>query len=183
MVTERRIKFRKGLSSLYLPHYDALCGILDSEWQPYSGLRDMDEQTELFAMGRTKLGVACGCPGNPPAGKCKRHPLGASVTRARAGQSAHNYGCATDWAIFENGKFYWPSAESIVWKEFEQAVYKAGLKWGGDFNGPENPAPNAIVDCPHAELALTCSWSHVYVEYSRNGMRAAQEKIEASQAK
>ena len=29
-------------------------------------------------------------------------------SRAEAGESPHNYGCATDWALFVDEKFIWP---------------------------------------------------------------------------
>lgn len=154
---ERRAKFRKGLSSLYLPIYDFLCQELPPEWAPHQGLRTPEEQDQLFQLGR----------GRP----------GAKVTNAKGGQSAHNYGCATDWTVFEDGKPVWLPKEDFRWRTYQQAIEKVGARWGGDWNANGVRDRNDF-DLYHNELAIDCSWTHVYLEFSKNGMRAAQEYIE-----
>lgn len=143
----RREKFRKGLSTLYLPYYDALCGILSEEWQPYYGARTFAEQDLLWAQGRSSPGRI--------------------VTYAKGGQSAHNYGCATDFAYFRpDGSIDWGTDK---WPEYGQAVEKVNAVWGGSFSKP---------DKPHNELFIQCSWSHILQVFKQSGLRAAMEKIE-----
>lgn len=72
--------------------------------------RTFAQQSELYAIGRTKAGQPCSCGGKANAiGTCKKHPLGLTVTKANAGQSYHNYGLAVDAALFidtnGDGKF------------------------------------------------------------------------------
>lgn len=149
----RRKFFRTGLSKLYLPFYDALCNELGEEWQPYCGVRSFDEQTVLYAKGRTSF------------------PIGPQfiVTRAKAGESAHNYGCATDWAYFDGNDLIWLKREDPKWAVYENAVSKVGLLSGQGFKDPD-----------HNELAIDCDWKHVLLMYKQGGMTQAQQHIEAN---
>lgn len=150
MVTraERIARCRKGLSSLFLPLYDAVFAELSPEWAPYFGLRTFEEQDRLYAQGRTASGSI--------------------VTQARGGESAHNYGCAFDATIWtSNGAPIWIPRNDFKWVGFVELLTKFGLKPGADWG-----------DMGHAELAIGCSWKHVQLEFSKNGMRAAQEYIE-----
>lgn len=160
MLTDRRSKFRKGLSSLYLPYYDALCGILPDYWQPYQGLRSIDEQDLLYAQGRSRPG-----------------PI---VTWSKGGTSAHNYGCATDWVRFEGILPLWNLKD---WTEYQQALEKVGLKWGADWNQNGRSDDETKIDRPHNELVIACSWRHVHQILNAQGMLAAQQHIEANLAK
>ncbi len=154
---ERRDFFRKGLSSLYLPFYDALCVDLPASWQPYSGIRTFDEQTGLYAEGRTK----------PPIGIQYR------VTNARAGYSGHNYGAATDWTWFDgDGNLCWLDDADIRWQGYVDVVEKVGLQSGKHWG-----------DIDHNELRLTCDWPHVYGIYISNGMTSAQQHMEDNMVK
>lgn len=150
--TDRRTKFRQGLSTLYLPFYDALCGLLTDEWQPYSGFRTFNEQDQLYAKGRTRPGGI--------------------ITNAKGGESAHNYGCATDWCPWTGGVPLWPGASDPTWKPYLDAIEKVGLVSGSSFG-----------DFPHNELTLNASWRHILLTFKQNGMKAAQEHIERSVAK
>lgn len=61
------------------------------------GLRTWPEQGQLYAKGRTRPGEPCHHNGVTSAvGSCAAHPLGATVTRAKPGESTHNYGLALD---------------------------------------------------------------------------------------
>lgn len=80
-----------------------------------SGTRTFAEQDALFAQG--------------------------GVTKARGGQSNHNYGLAFDVTIFESGKPVW---ESPVYRSVGTIGKSLGLSWGGDWK--------SIVDEPHFEL-------------------------------
>lgn len=149
---ERRLKFRQGLSSLYLPIYDTICSLLPSPWAPFYGVRTFDEQTGLYAIGRTT--------GQP----------GKTVTDAKAGESPHNYGCASDWIIWtENGQPIWMNERDGRWQAYDDACSKAGAIWGGNFHKS---------DRPHNELHIECDWKHVLLAYGQNGMTAAQQFIE-----
>ncbi len=132
MIKERRQFFRRGLSGLYTPIYDALSALLPDEWQPYQGLRSLEEQDKLYAQGRTTPGEI--------------------VTLARSGLSPHNYGCASDWTIFDGSQPVWLKAKDPRWAEYEQACEKAGARWGGTFS---------FVDCPHNELPIRVRWREV----------------------
>lgn len=149
----RRAYFRTGLSRLYLPFYDALCAELPPEWQPYAGVRTVDQQDGLYAKGRTTF------------------PIGPQfiVTYAKGGQSAHNYGCATDWVFYENGTLTWLSKKDPRWEPYVSAVRKVGLRPGVEFG-----------DIDHNELRLTCDWPHVLLAFQQSGMTGAQQKIEES---
>ena len=153
MVNPRRIRFRVGLSDLYIPLYDRLCFILPQEWQPYSGMRDFRSQDELFAKGRT----------DEPIGKAFE------VTGARGGESPHNYGCASDWTIFQDGKPLWMHKDDSRWQTYFDAIEKAGLLSGAGWG-----------DVDHNELRIVRNWKEVHLAYLAGGMSAAALKIKAS---
>jgi hypothetical protein len=140
-----------------LPYYDALCDVLPDHWQPYQGLRTVEEQDLLFNQGRSRPGKI--------------------VTNARGGTSAHNYGCASDWVRFEASLPLWNLKD---WSEYQEALKKVGLRWGADWDMDGDTSDERFIDRPHNELAITCSWKHVYQIYAAQGMRAAQEHIESN---
>lgn len=74
-----------------------------------SGTRTYGEQNALFRRGRF---------GNPPP----------QVTKARGGQSNHNFGIAWDIGIFENGAYRGSSAK---YRKAAQVGLAPGLEWGG----------------------------------------------------
>jgi peptidoglycan L-alanyl-D-glutamate endopeptidase CwlK len=93
-----------------------------------SGTRTCEEQNDLFASGRTKSG-----------------PI---VTRARGGQSNHNFGVAWDIGVFGNGAYI---PESQLYKGAGAIGKENGLDWGGDWQSfPDEPHFQAI---PEAKLA------------------------------
>lgn len=87
------------------------------------GLRTFAEQDALFAQGRSRPGPV--------------------VTRARGGQSNHNYGLAVDLVPFNNGQPNW-NAPLGVWTTIGREAEKLGLEWGGDWR--------KFVDKPHVQL-------------------------------
>ncbi len=92
-----------------MPYYDTLCYLLPECWQPVSGYRSFEEQAAIYAQGRT-------IPG----------PI---RTKAQAGLSYHNYGLATDWGYFIDGKYMNTlRAEDTLWREYVDACAKAGLQ-------------------------------------------------------
>lgn len=75
-----------------------------------SGLRTYAEQDELYAQGRTKLGV--------------------KVTNARSGHSNHNFGIAFDIGVYERNKYL---ADSVKYKAVGVLGMDIGLEWGGNW--------------------------------------------------
>lgn len=146
---DRRDFYRKDLHSVYLPIYDALCKDLGPEWQPYYGLRTFAEQDKLYALGRTLPGSI--------------------VTNAQGGESAHNYGCATDWTMWnEDGTPIWMKFENPIVQKFGEIATRVGAQWGGAFHSP---------DGPHVELHLMVSWKSVKAVALGHGMYAAMEYV------
>ena len=76
-----------------------------------STYRDSESQNALYAQGRT-------APGN-------------IVTRAKAGQSWHNWRCALDVVPLVNGKAIWD--DHAMWKQVGEIGKSCGLEWAGDW--------------------------------------------------
>ena len=76
-----------------------------------STYRDSESQNALYAQGRT-------APGN-------------IVTRAKAGQSWHNWRCALDVVPLVNGKAIWD--DQAMWKQVGEIGKSCGLEWAGDW--------------------------------------------------
>ncbi len=87
------------------------------------GLRTIAEQDALFAKGRTTPG-----------------PI---VTRARGGESNHNYGLAADLCPFVNDRPDW-DAPMPVWSAIGEVAAAHGLEWGGTWK--------KFLDKPHVQL-------------------------------
>lgn len=76
-----------------------------------STYRDDESQNALYAQGRT-------APGNV-------------VTRAKAGQSWHNWRCALDVVPLVNGKAIWD--DQAMWVKVGEIGKSCGLEWAGDW--------------------------------------------------
>lgn len=113
-------------------------------------LRTFAEQDALFAQGRTRLFNNSG----------KR--LGV-VTKAKGGQSIHNYGLALDIVLVKDtngdGTFDTASWETNVdfdkdgradWMEVVNILKKHGWTWGGDWK--------SFKDAPHFEKTFGHTW-------------------------
>lgn len=111
------------------------------------GTRTFDVQDHLYEIGRTVKG-ANARPG---------HPMGDIVTKAKGGQSPHNYGLAVDFCILydkdHNGTFESLSWDTLVdlnmdgesdWHEVVDCFKAEGWAWGGDWVG-------SFKDNPHVE--------------------------------
>ena len=146
---ERRDKFGLGLHPSYKVLYLELCSALPDRWQPFWGLRTMDEQARLYAQGRTAPGAV--------------------VTQADAGYSAHNYGCASDWTIFNDlGEPQWMGAKNPAWGEYAAVCARLGLLYGGDFKSP---------DGYHNELSIGPTWGGVFKVFKSLGKHESDEFI------
>lgn len=154
MAKDPRIRFREGLHPQYLPLYDSLCQLLGPYWQPYYGTRGLAEQEILYAQGRTAPGLI--------------------VTYAKGGFSPHNYGCASDWTLWDaGGNPIWMKPGDSRWKEYAFACEKVGLVWGGDFE---------FRDCPHNELVVRGGWKRVGLEFAKGGLDLALGYIDKAKA-
>jgi peptidoglycan L-alanyl-D-glutamate endopeptidase CwlK len=98
-----------------------------------SGLRTYAEQNALYAQGRTQPGLI--------------------VTKAKGGQSWHNFGTAFDVGIFSaDSQIYY--GESPAYKTLGKIGESLGLEWGGSWKG--------FVDEPHFQLKLGLSKSELH---------------------
>lgn len=104
-----------------------------------STLRTFDEQTALYAIGRTI----------PPIGKI--------VTKAKAGWSYHNYGLAFDIAVIRDGTVDYTQKADVnknnVWDYLDvgQIGQDVGLEWGGSWQ--------SFKDYPHFQYTFGLSIS------------------------
>lgn len=100
-------------------------------------LRSNQEQTDLYALGRTvKSHVG---PWTP------EMPLGRTVTNAKAGESKHNTGDAFDVGLLDaNGDADWDDSNPH-WLRMGEIGEEVGLNWGGRWPGKKR-------DLPHFQL-------------------------------
>lgn len=87
-----------------------------------SGTRTWAEQDALYAQGRTKPGRV--------------------VTKARAGQSNHNFGIAFDCGVFRAGQYLDdvnPRVASLVHGACGLIAKRYGLAWGGTWKFKDEP--------------------------------------------
>ena len=115
-------------------------------------LRTFAEQDGLFAQGRTKPG--------------------AIVTKAKGGQSYHNYGLAIDIVLLvdkdKNGTFEtasWDLKTDFVgdgksdWQEIVAIFKRYGYEWGGDWK---------FLDLPHFQKTFGKSIKELQLLHSQN---------------
>ena len=76
-----------------------------------STYRDNESQDALYAQGRTKPGKI--------------------VTKAKGGESFHNYRCAFDVVPLVNGKPVWDDIP--LWEQIGRLGKQIGLEWAGDW--------------------------------------------------
>ena len=101
------------------------------------GLRTFAEQDALYKQGRTKPGQI--------------------VTKAKAGQSLHNYGFALDFAFVIDGKEAswdehkdWDNDKIADWMEVVAIFEKHGWEWGG--------RSKTLHDGPHFQKTFGHDW-------------------------
>lgn len=83
----------------------------------YSTYRDHESQNELYAQGRTKPGKI--------------------VTKAKGGDSWHNWRMAFDAAPMANGSIAWN--DSKLFAKMGAIGEKVGLEWGGNWKMKDMP--------------------------------------------
>lgn len=101
------------------------------------GLRTIDEQNQLYAIGRT-------LPGK-------------KVTNAKGGQSVHNYGFAVDICLIINNKEAswnttkdWDNDQVADWYECVKIFASFGWEWGGNWK--------KFKDLPHFDKRGYNNW-------------------------
>lgn len=114
------------------------------------GYRTIQEQNDLYAIGRTKPGK--------------------KVTNAKGGSSFHNYGLAIDFALMydKDGNGTWETLswdtradfdndKSIDWLEVVKIFEAAGYQWGGKFS--------TITDMPHLQKTFGFKWQELLARH------------------
>ena len=112
----------------------------------FSGVRSLQEQKDLYALGRTKVN---------PDGKSKSKPMGNIVTKADGvnNKSNHqvksdNFGHAIDFVPYVNGTLDWNTGSnfSSIANHIKNTANNLGIKisWGGNWK---------FKDLPHIELS------------------------------
>ena len=138
----RRNQFRKGLSPVYVRFYDALCELLPEHWQPVSGLRSYELQARLYSQGRSTAGKI--------------------VTKAKPGWSWHQYGLASDWEYFPEGRYTPIPYDDPMWIEYQQICDKVGVRCL-DF------------ERQHNQYATTLTIKDILEVYASHGQRGVDD--------
>lgn len=89
------------------------------------------------------------------------------VTKAKGGQSMHNYGLAVDLAFVVNGKVSW---DDKLYPDIGRWGAAAGLEWGGTWR--------TFKDLPHVQLKGLPSWSALLPIYQKGGLPAVWQKYQ-----
>lgn len=121
-------KVTKAFRSLFR-QASAIAAKEGCEVKVISGTRTWAQQDALYAKGRTKPGKI--------------------VTKARGGQSNHNFGVAVDFGIFKNGVYLDNKAKFSavvlrIYKAIAKVAKALGILWGGDWK--------RFRDAPHFEF-------------------------------
>lgn len=146
-------------------------------------LRTFAEQDEIYSQGRTKMGIACKCNGKTnKEGECLKHPKGLTVTKARGGQSFHNYGLAIDAALLididGNGTFEtlgsdiakdYDGDNDSDWQEIVFVFKMHGWEWGGDWA--------TFKDFPHFQKTFGLTIAQALKYYSGGNLIAGTNYI------
>ena len=147
-----------SLKFTYMPflerYLEALekCRARGATYYAISLYRSYEEQTKLYAQGRTAAG--------------------AIVTNARAGSSAHNFGCAADCARDANLQLagLQPTWNAKDYSILGEEVVKVGLEWAGNWKtfkeyghvgwpGLSNPAMLKKLDVAFRKEGLQAAWA------------------------
>lgn len=138
-------KLRDEALEIYIEICQALKGRAECRF-PFT-LRTFAEQDEFFAQGRTKPG-----------------PI---VTRAKGGQSWHNYGLAVDSVLLVGGKASWDIKTDFDkdgrsdWMEVVDIFKRYGWEWGGDWK---------FFDAPHFQKTFGRSIVEMQQLWNRNSI-------------
>ncbi len=117
---------------------------LGYEYVAISGNRTWEEQDALYAQGRSKPGQI--------------------VTKAKGGQSNHNFKIALDFGVFKNGNYIdddHPVESEKVHRAVAKVAPKYGIEWGGLWQ--------TIKDYPHFEIGTGLSMTRKRELFAKNG--------------
>lgn len=106
----------------------------------FQGYRSWGEQDALYAQGRTKPGKI--------------------VTKAKGGQSWHNFGIAVDMVFKEKGQWSWSAG--FPWYKIGALGKKLGLEWGGDWE--------SFQDKPHFQWPTKLTLAQAREFYHKGGL-------------
>lgn len=114
------------------------------------GLRTFEEQDVLYQQGRTKPGRI--------------------VTKAKAGQSMHNYGMAFDFCLLIDGKVSWniDSNWLKVIEHFEKNGYESGHRW-------------KFKDSPHIQKTFGYTWRQLLEMHNMGNYLAGSNYVKLPQ--
>lgn len=112
-----------------------------------AGLRTFAEQDKLYAQGRTKPGKV--------------------VTKAKGGQSFHNYGLAVDIVFKVNGQWSWDEANP--WSKLGMIGQQHGLEWGGAWKGAK--------DRPHFQYTGGLKIKDVILLHAEGGIERVWQEV------
>lgn len=90
------------------------------------------------------------------------------MTRAKGGQSEHNFGVAVDVVPFENGKPNW-NVSNLVWIQIGTEAEVMGLEWGGRWK--------KFLDRPHIQLPAP-PVIRLFGLYKQGGLPAVWSAVE-----
>lgn len=117
------------------------------------GLRTWEEQDALYAKGRSI----------PPIGQKF------IVTKAKGGQSFHNFGLAVDIVVLDSiGKADWDTSHP-GWKAAAKAGKSLGLEWGGDWK--------SFKDLPHFQYTAGFNLQKCGTLFARGGIPAVWAEL------
>jgi len=98
--------------------------VLGLEMRVTDGLRTIEQQQALYALGRSKPG------------KIVTNADGV-VHRSNHQVHADDFGHAVDCTFWVDGTPSW--AEDLQWRLYGEMAKALGLKWGGDWSKPDKP--------------------------------------------
>ena len=148
----------------------------------FEGLRTRAEQELLYAKGRTAPGTNCYHRGSRlPVGTCSIHPLGATVTNARPGQSIHQYGCAADYV--EDGSIEQPGIQ-WSWELKNDADMDGRGDWVemvevAEGHGLESASRwKSYPEFPHLQLPMPINLTEMQELYSLGGLELVWRELD-----
>jgi peptidoglycan L-alanyl-D-glutamate endopeptidase CwlK len=126
----------------------------------FMGDRTFDQQDTLYALGRTVKNL----DGFDPV-KC---PMGRVVTRAKGGDSWHNYGLAAD-IVFRPTPKSWSWDSKHRWVELGAIGIRLGLEWGGIWY--------KFPDLPHFQYTNGLTIEQAKTLYAKDGLEAVWNEV------
>jgi hypothetical protein len=87
------------------------------------------------------------------------------VTKARGGQSMHNYGLAVDFAFVVNGTISW---DEKLYRRIGGWAKEAGLEWGGNWK---------FTDLPHVQISNGYDWRDCLAIAQKGGLNELWNRV------